>query len=179
MKLQKLFIFLSVIGLMSACAPTRPFTQSIRDQYKLTTDEIMRIQFYNSHDIILVRGESSGEEKEVNQGELKLKSGEYQERVVIPKGTPGVVERVVGTDKLAVSFDSGDNKLIVFGNIEQANGYYKLLAAEWENGRGKVNYDGKIYYTTQGAQGIYLTFRLKKLEQYKKDEHVAKGKRIK
>lgn len=48
---------------MVSCAPKVPYSNSVRDQYNLKTDEIKKLQFFVSNDILLQRGEQTAEEK--------------------------------------------------------------------------------------------------------------------
>lgn len=177
MKTKTLVALTAISFFLASCVSLKPFTQQVRDQYKLEDSEIKSIQVYPSYDIILTRGESSTEQKETQQGKLTIATGKSVDQVLIPKGTPGVVERVLEGNRLEVSFEEGQNKTLIFGN--NGNGNYTLLAEEWKNNRGKVTYDGKVYFTQQNAGGIYLTFKMKKLQEFNQTQHVAKGKKIK
>ncbi|MFM9055388.1 MAG: hypothetical protein ACKOQY_01695 [Bacteroidota bacterium] len=54
------------IFLFNACSPKVPFTQQIREQYKLSPDELKRIQFYLSDPVVLRRMEQSEREKKTD-----------------------------------------------------------------------------------------------------------------
>lgn len=171
-------MFLPVALLYTACAPRIPFSQTLRDQHKLTNEELKNIQFFVSHDIVLYRGEKSEQGKETTQGTLTIKDDKSVEQVIIKAGTPGLVEQVIDGQRIAVGFEEGEGKYLVFGDPAK-KGKYSLLAAEWDsNNRGKVEYGGKTYYTNPGASNIFITFQMKHLSRFRQQQQVAKGKKL-
>ena len=101
------------------------------------------------------------------------------EQVIIKAGTPGIVEKVIDNNRIAVSFEVGDNTSIIFGAPSPKNNErYTLLAPEWSNGKGKLQYKGKTYYTVEGSAGIHLLFKIRKLNNYEKEQRVVKGRKI-
>ena len=82
-------VLLSMLGvfLFSSCGPKlTPFTQQLYDENNWSDDELKRIQFYTSDDIILFRELSRGE-SEIVSGEIKIRNGRKIDEVVIKKGT--------------------------------------------------------------------------------------------
>jgi hypothetical protein len=174
-----LFNTLMVISLFFASCATRiPFTQAIKEQYQLNEEDMKKIQFYASSDIVLQRGEVTDKSVGTDQGKLKVTDGKSVEEVLIRAGTPGVVEKVIDANRVAVSFENKEGAFIIFGDPYDKKGRYTLLAADWENNRGKLEYMGKTYYAAQGTSNVYLTFYLQKLNKYKKQQHVATGKKL-
>ena len=169
---------LALLLVFASCAPRVPFTQQIREEYKLTEDELKSIQFYVSHNIVLKRGEKMDKQKATEDGALKIKSGQSVEGIVIKAGTRGVVEKVVDGNRLAISFEVGDNTYLVFGEGKSMNGYYTLQATEWKDGRGTINYGDQLYMSNAGSGSIYLLFKLKKLDQYRKKQKIVKGRKV-
>lgn len=180
MKRKLFFVLLAGISAISlqSCAPRIPFTQDVREKEKLSDEEIRKIQFYTSHDIVLQRGERGEKEKEITEGTLTTKDEKSVENVVIKAGTPGIVERVIDDNRVAIRFEEGEEKYLVFGDPAK-QGRYTLLAGEWDkNNRGKLQYGGKTYFTGAGAANVYLTFRMKNLSGFKKDQKVVKGMKL-
>ena len=174
-----LLILTAAILFISSCAPKVQFTQSIREKYKLTENEIRALQFYNSHDIVLNRGERKNEEQGTEEGTLTIKTGNYIEQVTIKAGTPGIVEKVIDGKRIAVSYEVGEGNFLVFGSTNPENrGRYTILASEWVNNKGKLEYGGKTFYAAPGSGNIYLLFKMRKLHQYRKEERVVKGRKI-
>ncbi|RMG79117.1 MAG: hypothetical protein D6707_08720 [Bacteroidetes bacterium] len=175
--MKKIFFFISAAALLSSCAPKIPFTQAIREQYKLTDDEIKQLQFYVSGDIVLQSVDEIAKGKTTQDGELVIVDGKTVEQVFIKQYTPGVAEKIIDDKKIGVSFEPG--KYLVFGDATDNKGPYRLLAAEWVNRRGKVKYGDKYYYTTPGSSNVYLLFKMKKLNKLRKKQHVVKGRKVK
>ena len=140
--------------------------------------KMKKIQFYVSSDIVLQRGEKDEKEKEISEGTLTTKDGKSVEQVLIKAGTPGVVDRILDGNRVAVRFEPGEEKYLVFGDPTK-QGRYTLLAGEWDkNNRGKLLYGGKTYLSGAGAANVYLTFRMKNLYQFKKNQTVVKGMKL-
>lgn len=172
---MKKYIFI-VMGaaFLASCSPKVPFTEAIRKDYNLTESEIKQIQFYTSSDIVLVRGTKENE-KETHNHNLTVKSGKQIEEIIIPKGTPGMVD-VVHENYVRISFESGVGRNLTFGVSPNGDGSYKFIAEEWKDDKGKVMYEGRTYFALKGAENAQLLFRLKNLEQYKTKRRVAGGK---
>jgi hypothetical protein len=177
---MKTHIILPSLALLlwTSCASKIPFTQAIREKYQLTDDELRQLQFYASHDIILTHSEKAEKSKETEDGKLKIISGQEYEQVLIKKGTPGVVEKVVDSKRLAVSFETDGEKFIVFGDPYDNKGNYTLLAPNWENNRAVLKYGNEDYYAGQGASNIYIMFKMNRLNKIKKQTRVAKGRKL-
>ncbi|MGD1843985.1 MAG: hypothetical protein ACFB10_01160 [Salibacteraceae bacterium] len=167
----------ALLLLVTSCAPKIPFTQEVRQKYKLSEADLKSIQFYASHDIVLFRGEKTGTKK-TDEGTLKVSSNSSVEKVIIKAGTPGVVEKVVDGSRLAISFETGEGKLLIFGDPTATRGVYKLMAAKWVNGKGQLLYGGQNYYTPLTNQHTYLEFRLKREFRKQNSSRVAKGRKL-
>ena len=173
-----LYLLLSTIAIAAtSCAPRIPFTQAIKEQYKLDENDLKSIQFFTSGDIVLTRGERITNEKGTQEGTLIVKGGKELEEVVIRAGTPGVIEKVVDENKVAVSFES-DGSFLIFGDASNNKDRYSLLAAKWNNNRGKLKYGDQTYFTSTQCANVYLMFKMKRLNQLKKKERIAKGRKL-
>lgn len=179
-KLMKTHVILAglALTLWSACSPKIPFTQAIREKYQLTDDELRQLQFYTSHDIVLTHAEKGEKTKTTEDGKLKITTGQEYDQVLIKKGTPGVVEKVVDSKRIAISFETENDKFIVFGDPYDNKGNYTLLAPKWENNRAMLNYGSEEYYAGQGASNIYIMFKMNRLNKIKKQTRVAKGRKL-
>lgn len=169
--------FLALLVVLASCSPKVPFTQGIRDKYKLSEAELKAIQFYTSDIIILKRGESSEREKETTEGTLTIKGGNKVEQIVIKPNTPCVVEQVYDGNRLSVSFEDGKNKYLVFGSMQNRNGLYVLQVLN-ENNKKAINYGEKQYYASLGNDEIFLVFKIKSLNKFEVDQKVVKGKKV-
>lgn len=180
--MKKLFILLiiALVGFNSCNSGLKPFTQDLYYENDWSDEDLERIQFYLSDDIILRRGVTEGSTT-IDSGKIKTIKGEKIEEVKIKKGTPGVFLFRPKDDLFAVSFDSGDKSYLIFGPSEKNNGEYTLRAAEWDKskGQGEVTYNGKKYYTpTESAYSI-LMVNLKKAGSTDIKSKTAKGRTIK
>src|SRR4030095_14248112 len=157
MKTERTPIVLLILVLfMTSCAPKLvPFTQQLRQQLKLQPEELRSIQFYFSNDFVLRRGENN-DTKETNHGELTVMNDAKIEEIIIKAGTPCVVRDIVDGNQVTVSFEEDGNKYLVFGSIHNHDGYYTLMAMDWKNGKGTVNYGEKTYYSSQGSKDVFL-----------------------
>jgi hypothetical protein len=173
-------ILLASIAITSvSCSPKIPFTQSLRDQYKLSPEELKHIQFYLSDPVVLRRGTTSESQKSTEDGTLIVKSGKDLEQVVFKANTAGAIEEVVDDKKFTVAFEEGNEKFLVFGSNSDRNGYYRLQALQWQNnGKGKINYGGQTYFSNSGSDQSYLLFKMKSLRNLKIQEKVVKGKKV-
>lgn len=171
-------MFLIIGMLIASCSPKIPFTQSARDQYKLSPEEIGKIQFYTSDAIILRKG-ASEKGKTTEDGKLVIKSEKSIQQVVIKSKTPGTIDQVVDVNSFKVSFEDGAEKSLVFSSQNDRNGYYHLVPASHEGGKLKINYGGESYNAVDGSESAILLFKMKSLKKLKVVEKVAKGKKVK
>lgn len=92
---------------LAGCASTRiPLTQELREQHRLSPEELKNLQYYVSNTVTL-RREVDSTGKQITGGhKLVLTSGKTVEEVVIEEGTPGVALEV-GRSHIVVSFGGG------------------------------------------------------------------------
>lgn len=176
----KSFIFIALAGLLvlSSCAPRVPFTQAVREKYKIGEEDLKRIQFYASNDIVMVRGQVSEKEKETTDGTFTVKSGQQVEEVVIKAGTPGVVTELIDGNTLAVSFELDDAEGLVFADKSQKKGPYYMQTLPWKNNKRQVKYKQEMYSTSAQSNHVYLMFKMKQIRSFKRDQRVVKGRKL-
>ena len=176
-KIKNALLFLVLGTMMSSCAPTlRPFTQNLYDDYRWTENDLKRIQFYLSDDIIMTRQSSTGQ-SEIEGGEIKVIEGRSIEEVIIPKGTPGAFLFSPKSDRFAVSFEANNDELyLMFGPNPKAGDRYVLLASEWKKRRGKVTYGGKKWKVNYNGAWAGLMVDLKKIKKVNVNKSKAKGR---
>ena len=177
MNLIKTFTTVTCLVILSSCAPLVPFTQTVREQYNLNETELKSIQFYTSHDIVLRRGDVDNN-KVTKEGELVVVQERKVEEIFIKAGTPCVIQQVTDGNRVTVTFEDDGGKYLVFGSLSNRNGFYTLLALEWHQGRGMINYGGNTYYVPKGSENIHLLFKMKSLGKFQKEQKVLKGKRV-
>ena len=177
MKKTAVLLLMPWLVMIISCSPKVPFTQGIREKYKLNESELKAIQFYTSDVIVLKRGEVSEKEKETKEGTLTIKGGNKVEEVVIKAGTPCVIEQVYDGNRVSVSFEEGKNKYLVFGSLHSRNGLYTLQVLN-ENGKQTINYGEKLYYASTGSEQVFLVFKIKSLNKFELNQQVVKGKKV-
>lgn len=177
MKTTHLFAIVIFSGLFfSSCSPKVAYTNYLVNKYKLTESDLKKIQFYTSEDIILTTQESNSK-TETSDGSLVISSNTSEDQILIKKGTPGVMEKQIGSDKISISFEVGEGKYLVFGSNGQREPF-KLQAEKWEGGRGKLMYAGKTYYATGLSGNSYLLIQIKKFQKRKSNQTVVEGRKI-
>jgi hypothetical protein len=173
-----LILSIGVVTILSSCQKTIPFTNTVRTKYNLDETKLKRMQFYVSSDIMLQRGERGQNSQELDEdGKLIVSSTASLDNISVDGKTPGVCVKVLGGNKLAISFFESDDQYLVFGDPNN-RGRYNLMGAEWKNGKGKINFGGKVYYIMPGGAGAYLKFEMKKIKDYKTTSTKAKGRTV-
>lgn len=170
-----------ILGLLflSACSPKlSPFSQSLIDQNGWSEEELKEIQFYLSDDVVLRRDFTRGSSKIVS-GEIKMVNGRQVEEIRIPEGTPGILLFQPKSNRMAVSFEDGkDARFLMFGPNPKRRKQYVLLASDWQNRRGKVQYDGRTYYTDSESALATLMVDLKRSGKTSVRTRSAKGRKV-
>ena len=72
---------------IASYSPKIQFTQAAKEQHQLTDDEMKKLQFYTSIDVVLQRNQMDNSGKETDDGELVITSGSSLDQVIIPAGT--------------------------------------------------------------------------------------------
>jgi hypothetical protein len=175
--MRKPILFIILVILLASCKNLVPYTDAMKKKYGWNPEQIKRIQFYVSHDIILHREAVKGS-TDIVHGKIKTIHGSRVEEIVIRAGTKGVVTDIPKEDKLLVSFETGDDKYLSFGVNPNASERYVLLASDWKNEMGKVHYAGAEYYTDPDSKYASLLVDLRKIENMEVHQRVAKGRKV-
>jgi hypothetical protein len=171
-----IFLF-SILLTVTSCKNLVPYTDSLRTQNGWSDNQVKRIQFYTSRDIILQR-QVTTDETAIEGGKIKIRDGKKVEEIIIKRGTPGVVTSIPNATKLLVSFEKDDNYYLSFGVNPEQSTRFVLLASEWSNGIGKVTYDGKNFFTSPDGAYTSLLVDLRKIQNVELNQRVAKGRKI-
>ncbi|MBL4624407.1 MAG: hypothetical protein JKY42_04620 [Flavobacteriales bacterium] len=171
-------VLVVLVTTFSSCSPKIQFTQAVKEQHQLTDEEMKKLQFYTSGDIVLQRNQKDESGKETDDGELIITSGSSIDQVIIPAGTPGIVIALKGNNAMLVRFEPGERKYLVFGDPKDRKGAYQLIPEGTKGGKQYVTYAGKKYSLSGTSQYVSLTFKMKRLNKFRKDEHVVKGMKL-
>jgi len=157
----KIILFAFVLISLSSCSKNlHYFTDRMQNEYEWEERELKQIQFYLSDDIVLTRARRGGKTN-IQDGKIQVKKDGRVEEIRFKKGTPGTVVFSPKSDRVAVSFESGADKFLMFGPNKKANGRFVLLAKEWDKNVGKITYDGKTYDTNSDSAYAALLVQLK------------------
>ncbi len=173
-----LILGIGIITIFSSCKSTIPFTNDVKTKYNFDEADLKKMQFYISREITLQRGERGENSQEIDEdGKLVVSSSASLDNVTVGAKTPGVCVKMLKGNKLAISFFESDDQYLVFGDPNN-RGRYNLMGAEWKNGKGKINFGGKVYYIMPGGAGAYLKFEMQNKKNYKTTSTKAKGRTV-
>jgi hypothetical protein len=144
------FVFLAFsVMLLTSCSPQlSTFTRDIYTDQNLTDNDLKKIQFFLSDDIVLYRYLEEGGNYQINEGALRVRNGKKTQEVVIKAGTPGVFVERPKDDHFSISFEQNDDsKFLTFGPNPKNGGYYELLATSWSKRSGTVTYANEKFTT--------------------------------
>jgi len=178
---MKLIQFICLLALMSClfnCSPRlSPFTQELQEENNWSEADLKKIQFYVSQDIRLYRDFQTGQSK-IEDGKVRMVNGRKVEEIIISSGTPGVMVLNPKSDRIAISFEDGKGKYLMFGPNPKFGDKYVLLAKEWKKSGGTITYDGRPFKTDADSAFSALMIDLKKIRRTKVNSRVAKGRRL-
>ncbi len=179
MQYSKIFLasLLCAFFLSSCSTSLRPFTDDIYYEFGNSKAKLSKIQFYLSDDIVLYR-DYGGTRSSIRNGKIKIVDGRKIEEVVFKKGTPGVFVFSPKKDRIAISFEEGDGKYLMFGPNQKVGGRFVLLAKEWNNRRGKVTYANEIWNTTSSSAYANLMVDLEKARNTRVSKTTVSGRKI-
>jgi len=179
MQYPKIFLVSIVCAfILSSCSPTlRPFTDDIYNEFGHSKEKLSKIQFYLSNDIVLYR-DFGGKKSSIENGKIRIIDGREIEEVVFKKGTPGVFVFTPKQNRIAISFEEGEGKYLIFGPNDKVGGRFVLLAKEWKKKRGKVTYANETWNTTNASAYANLMVDLDKARRTKVSKKTVKGRKI-
>ncbi len=164
----------------SSCSPSlTPFTKDLYESNNWSENDLSKIQFYLSKDIVLHRDRGS-DRSSISDGKIRIVDGREVEEIVFKKGTPGVFLFSPNRDNFAISFESGNGKekFLIFGPNEKLSGRYVLLAKDWKRRNGKVSYNDKVYRTSSESAFATLMVDLKAARKVHYRSKTVGGRKI-
>lgn len=167
--------------LFSGCAPKlTTFTQPLRERYNWGEEDLKRIQFYLSEDLVLTREFRKGGSA-IRNGEVKVIDGRDVEQIVFRKGTPGVYTFSPRDERIAVSFEGGTDTYLIFGPHPKRGGSYTIRGKDWngDRGFGTITYADKEWRVSTRDAYTSLMIDLKRNRDEDVKGRVAKGQRLK
>ena len=179
MKTIKILSFLALgLFLFSSCSSKLSyFTESLYYEFNWSEDELKKIQFYLSDDVVLRRN-LSAEESKISDGKIRVVDGRKVEEVIFNKGIPGVVLFTPKSDRFAVGFEQNDNRHLMFGPHKKYSGRFVLLAKDWDKRVGQVTYANKLWRVSSESAFAALMVDLKAARKISKKSRKASGRTI-
>ena len=177
-RLNALILLMGLLSLTSCSKKLTYYTQDLSEQYRWSENELKRIQFYVSEDIVLYKSKKGGRSK-IEDGKIEIKSNRQTDKIVIKKGTPGTLIFTPKEDRYAVSFDNSGSHLM-FGPSKKNYGRFTLLAKEWKDKRnqGIVSYGNAEYTTDSSSAYAALLVDLKKARKSVVKTSTVSGRKV-
>lgn len=177
--MKKLIFFILGALLITSCATKIPYTEKVRDDFDLSDEKLKQVQFYTSRTIILER---SGDQETIattgQKGDLQVSKTSSSERIVIPANRPCIFEKRYEDGAIGIRFEAGDGRILRFKKRPntQSDRYY--LEADWQGGRGELDYGGMVYHAVSGSSSAYIIIKLKQNQKNKRKDRVVKGMKV-
>ena len=172
------FIIIS-LALFSSCSPRFTyFTEDLYEKQKWSQDEIRRIQFYVSEDIVLTRAVSEGDTK-IMEGKIRIINGKKVQQIIIRERTPGVLVLMPKENRFAISFEEDDEAYLMFGPNPKYYERFALLAQDWEKEGGKVHYKGQLFDVDNSSAFAALMVDLRRIGESQYDTRRVQGRLVK
>ena len=178
-----IFLFSILFSLIS-CGVKVPYTNELRDQFSLDSDEKMRnVQFSISHTIILDQELESDSQNTTTNGTLISSSNTKKESIIIPTGTKCVFDQFGTQGEIIVRFELGDEKVLIFSSkVEGTKNRRYYFQADWSSqGGATVNYGGntfKVNLIRGFARSAHLVVVKKNLQKNRRKDRVIKGLKV-
>jgi hypothetical protein len=201
-------VFACALALSTGCASYVPFTQELRNEHRLSGEDLRNLQFYNSHTITLRRELARGDRQVTGTHKLLVIAGKQIEEVVIEKHTPGVLVDAEGT-ALKVSFEEGTFLEFTVRGPEPlrdpiAPGGFAEPPDPFPGNRplepvappepdafigsgnywllpfdnAQISFQGKVYEAIQDSQLAHLVISTESLESVEEERTVLKGRKL-
>ena len=182
--MKKILLFLSTSIFIISCGVRVPYTNDLRDEFSLDTEEKMRnVQFLISQTIVLDQELRSDTQNTTENGTLIASSNSKKETIVIPAGTKCIFESFGTKGEIFVRFETGDQKTLIFSSKTEGNRnkrYY--FEADWSaQGGAKIKYGGNIFKVNLlrgSARSAYIEVVKKNLQKNRRKERVVKGLKV-
>jgi hypothetical protein len=211
MKLRSLaqLVFLGFVGLFGlGCASYVPFTQELRNEHRLSSNDLKNLQFYNSHTITLRRELTKDSRQVTGSHKLLTIAGKLIEEVVIEEHTPGVILNADG-GRLRVSFEEGTSVEFAVRGGESLDQPVVLETARFAeapdafpgnrpdspvvqtpffvgsgnywllpNGESSIDFQGQIYQAVEDSLKAHLVISSESLEETEEQKTILRGRKL-
>ncbi|MFM7386894.1 MAG: hypothetical protein ACKO68_03095 [Bacteroidota bacterium] len=176
------FWFAPLFAVLASCATQVPFTNQIRDEFSLDTDEKLgKVQFFISHTIVMDEEIKNENSATTSNGTLINNSSTKKESVIIQAGTPCVFDSYGPKGEMNVRFETGEGRVLSFYSKNEATRRY-YFNVDWNQAGGpKIKYGGvtyKIDVLRGSPRSAYLRVARRKLEKVKRKDRFVRGMKV-
>ncbi len=176
--IRLLFALTLLLICLTSCGPRlSPFTQRLYEDQGWQEDDLRRIQFYLSEDVVLQR-ELRNDRSTIRKGTVQVIDGREVEQVVFRRNTPGVFTFSPKSERMAVSFEADNDNYLVFGPNPKNGDRYTLLAGDWTRNSGTITYAGREWKVSSADAFASLLIPLKRLRDGDTKGRVVGGRKI-
>lgn len=176
---MKFFVVLLSLVMLASCATKIPYTSKIKKDFDLTEDKLKQVQFYTSRTIVLERDDEQETTATTGKdGDLVVSSTSSSERIVIPANRPCIFEKMEEDGTIQIRFELGAGRVLRFKQRPNVTSERFYLLADWENGKGELDYGGAVYYAVSGSSAAYLVVKLKQWKKNSRKDRVVKGMKV-
>ncbi|MGJ8661856.1 MAG: hypothetical protein ACSHXL_07445 [Bacteroidota bacterium] len=178
--MKRLFFALVGISILASCAVKVPLTKEIKDEYNLTKENMDKVQYFVSSEIILERSHKVGSSTTNSDGTLVTSSSNVSDRIIILPRTKCVLEKVGDKGEVLIRFETGPGKSITFATRPNMDAGKYYFVADWQQGKGgRITYGEKEeYFATASSGNAYLLVKVKKSARNKRKDRVVKGMKV-
>lgn len=176
--MKYLAVVLVAVLALSSCGTQIAYTDGLKDQYDLSPEALVKVQFFTSSVIILERSSVSGNQTTGDDGSLVSNTSKTQDRIIIPQKTKCIYEKTTDAGEIVVRFELGTGKTLKFApRATQNNGKYYLVA-DWKSNGGSLEYGNETYNVQTGGSSAYLQVKKKSFQRTKRKDRIVKGMKV-
>jgi len=171
----------SLVLLLASCATQIPFTNQIRDEFNLDTEEKLgKVQFYISHTIVMDEEVKNQSSSTTNNGTL-VNTNKKKESIIIQAGTPCVFDSYGTKGEIMVRFETGEGRVLSFLSKNEATRRY-YFNVDWNQAGGpRIKYGNatyKIDVFRGSPRSAYLRVAGRKLEKVRRKDRFVRGMKV-
>ncbi len=183
--MKNTFFLICTLFFLVSCGVKVPYTDELRNEFSLDTDEKMRnVQFSISQTIILDQEYKLENQNTTENGTLIAFSNSKKEALIIPAGTKCIFEEFGANGEIKVRFELGDDKYLVFSSKSDVVRNRRFtLQADWAaQGGPKINYGGNVFRIDLqrgfNARSSYLQVLKRNLQKNRRKDRIIKGLKV-
>ena len=177
--IKSLLILFTVTLSLGACKQKISYTRDVLKRYHLTESEIDKLQYYLMNDVIIFNASKDASSTSLVDGEIVVNEEQSTDKIIFRSGTKGILEKSISENKIAIRYENGEGKTLIFGSSSM-KGRYSLQAEKWNpNGQGQITYGGEKYVTSKYCKNAYIQIKLRRNSDKSNSQRVVKGKKLK